>query len=66
MPILIPLKLKHRNPNKKLQRRQGIDPPEGTWTFSGGKFKSKSIGQGTKGGRKTSGNGVRRRSYGPW
>lgn len=56
-------KAKYRNPNKKLQRRQ-FDPPEGTWTFSGGGFKSKTSNQGTISKVRTL--GPRRRSYGPW
>lgn len=66
MPHSILLKLKYRNPNKKLQRRAGIDPPEGTWTYSGDRFKAVTSNAGTKAKRSTAGNGHRRRAYGPW
>jgi hypothetical protein len=59
---LIPLKLKHRNPNRRLLKRTGIDPAEGTWTFSGGKRGSKSANSG-KAQKAKQGTGHRRRSY---
>lgn len=64
--LLIPLKLKHRNPNARILRRAGVDPPDGTMTFSGGKHKAVSSNAGMKGKRITAGHGVRRRAYGPF
>lgn len=40
MEILIPLKAKYRLPGRLL-RRSGIDPPEGTRVYSGGRFAAK-------------------------
>lgn len=57
-------KEKYRNPNRRLLRRNGVDPPEGTWVYSGGKFKAKSANQGSKSKVKTL--APRRRAYGPW
>lgn len=58
----VPLKLKYRNPGRLLHRQ--FDPPEGTWTFQGGTFKSKSSNQGTSSKVKTL--RPRKRAYGPF
>jgi hypothetical protein len=59
---LIPLKLKHRNPNRRLLRRNGIDPVFGTWTYQAGKRGSKTNNAG-KAQKAIQGTGHRRRSY---
>jgi len=56
-------KLKYRNPDSRLNKRQ-FDPPEGTYTFQGGKFGAKSSNQGTKSKKKTI--APRKRAYGPF
>lgn len=58
----IPLKLKNRNPGRLLHRQ--FDPPEGTWTFVGGTYKSKTANSGTANKVKTL--RPRKRSYGPF
>ena len=58
----IPLKAKYRvEPNKKL-KRDGIDPPEGTLVYPGGRFKSKSSNSGDNAKAKQ-GTGHRMKSY---
>lgn len=57
-------KLKYRNPNHKILKRQGVDPPEGTRVVamrSKGKYAGNS---GTKSKKVTV--RPRRRAYGPW
>jgi hypothetical protein len=58
-------KKKYRNPDCRVLRRNGIDPPEGTRTFNGGRFKSKSSNAG-KAAKAMQGWGVRKRAYGPF
>lgn len=62
--ITIPLKLKYRTPGR-FYRRNGIDPPEGTWAYQYDKHPSHSANSG-KAQKKQSGTGHRRRTYGPW
>lgn len=57
--ITIPLKLKYRNKNCRVQK-------DGTMTFMAGSWKSKSMNAGSKAKQKTQGTGARRRAYGPW
>ena len=64
--FLIPLKLKHRNPNSRMNKRAGVDPSFGTLTFSGGRFKAITSNAGQKSKGITSGQGPRKRAYGPW
>jgi hypothetical protein len=54
--MLIPLKLKYRNPNHKILS-------DGTRVFQAGRFGSKSNHQGTKSKSTNQGTGVRRRAY---
>lgn len=63
MAILIPLKAKYRIPGRLL-KRAGIDPPEGTMVFNGGRFKATSSNQGKSDKVRTL--LPRRKSYGPW
>lgn len=56
-------KVKYRNPNRRLIKRN-YDPPEGTWTFNGGGYKSKTSNSGTASKVKTIVS--RRKAYGPW
>lgn len=49
MEFAFPLKLKYRNPNRRLWRREGIDPPGGTWCFAGGTHSSKKGGNSGSG-----------------
>lgn len=66
-------KLKYRNPDRRLLKRGSnfgatggvIDPPEGTWTFNGGRFKAKTANQKTK-DRPNVILRPRRKSYGPF
>ena len=58
-----PLKAKYRR-SGKLLHRQGVDPPEGTWTYSGGNYRSASGGNAGK-TDKSIHLRPRRRAYGP-
>ena len=62
--MLMPLKLKYRNPNCRLLQRAGVDPPGGTWTFAAGKNKATVSNSGKGSIVKTI--APRRKSYGPW
>jgi hypothetical protein len=53
-------KLKFRNKNRKLLKRAGVDPPEGTWVISGKSYASKTANAG-KAQKAVQGNGHRRR-----
>lgn len=64
MAVLIPLKLKYNNPNRRLLKRDKIDPPEGTWVFNGGRFTTKARSNAPK--AKASSIRPRRHAYGPW
>lgn len=44
--MLIPLKLKYRNPAQRLLRRDGVDPPGGTLVYNAGRYQSKSSNSG--------------------
>jgi hypothetical protein len=55
-------KLKYRNPSRKLLKRSGIDPPEGTWVLSGKSLKSKTENAG-KAAKAVQGTGHRRKAY---
>lgn len=59
----IPLKLKHRNPDRRILHRPG-DPPEGTLVFKAGRFGSKT----QNAGKAVKGSTIRprKRAYGPW
>lgn len=57
MAILIPLKLKHRNPNHRVKA-------DGTKVFMAGRFSGKTNNQGSK--KKGVTIRPRRRAYGPW
>jgi hypothetical protein len=62
-PIDITLnKLKYRNPNKRLLKRAGVDPPQGTWVLSGKSLSSKSANSG-KAQKARQGTGHRRKAY---
>lgn len=63
MAIETTLKEKYRTPGK-LDHRV-FDPPQGTWTYKAGRFKSPSNNSGKKQLQKA-GWGIRRRAYGPW
>lgn len=65
MAVLIPLRLKHRNPNCRLMRREGIDPPGGTLVFNGGKYKARSSNAGSK-DKAVRSLRPRQRAWGPW
>lgn len=64
MAISAPLKLKYRNPARRLLRRPW-DPEGGTFIHQATKFTSKYNNSG-KAQKAMQGNGVRKRAYGPW
>lgn len=53
-------KLKYRRVNRRLLRRDQVDPPGGTWVWMAGKFKSPANNSGDK-QRARQGTGHRRR-----
>ena len=55
-------KLKYRPRNRKLLKRSGVDPAEGTWVVPGTSLSSKTMnaGRSVKGAQ---GTGPRRKSY---
>lgn len=61
--VAYPLKLKYRNPNRRLWRREGIDPPGGTLCFSGGTHSSKKGGNSGSGTAKVRSLLPRMRAY---
>lgn len=63
--IEIKLKLKHRNPNRRLLRRDKIDPPEGTWVWMATRYLAHVDRKGDK-QKEMQGTGHRRRAYGPF
>ena len=57
-------KLKYRNPDARCLHRQGVDPPQGTWTYRDGGFATKPR---TNTGRKAGATlRPRRKAYGPF
>lgn len=69
--ITIPLKAKYRSRNFRLLRRTGVDPHEGTmvWMAEAHACKGRtgnSSGPTPKWSKSTSGNGKRRKAYGPF
>lgn len=58
-----PLKLKYRNPSRKLLTRQGIDPAGGTLTYNGGNYGTKKGGNSGSGKSKALTLRPRMRAY---
>lgn len=61
--VAYPLKLKYRNPARRLLRRDGIDPPGGTLVFNGGKYAAKKGGNSGSGSSKVASLRPRMRAY---
>jgi hypothetical protein len=62
-PVNITLaKLKYRPRNRKLLRRAGVDPVEGTWVQPGKSYSSKTMNAG-KAVKGSQGTGHRRKAY---